>query len=82
MQSAVFQVVIGILVTLISGFCAWITLKAVELDRKIAELEVRVRAREEICATHHAWMTDLSAKIGKIAEDVAFVRGSIGKKQQ
>lgn len=75
------EIIVGTVLTAILGFIAWLVLKVLDLERKLVELEARIKAREDDCEHHHEWMDKIDVKLDTACSDLSYIRGRIAAKE-
>jgi hypothetical protein len=70
-------VILGALLTASFGFWGWLAVKVVEQGGKICDIEARMKIREIECINRMEWLTRMDAKLNKVSEDVAHIRGAL-----
>jgi len=72
-----YETIVGVVLTAVLGFIAWLTLKAIALEAEIAKINATIQFKEKDCEAHHRWMERHDEGIAAIRDDVAFIRGKL-----
>lgn len=76
-----YETIVGVVLTAVLAFIAWLTVKVVGLEAEIAKINAMILAKTRDCEEHHEWMTKIDSTLGEVREDLAFVRGKLEGKR-
>lgn len=59
------------------GFWGWLAVKVIDQGSKIADIESRIKTRENECHGRMEWLARMDDKLSAVREDVANIRGAL-----